>query len=133
MIRRPPRSTRTYTLFPYTTLFRAARWRIGVDLELDLDRPGAVRSRKTQVELARNRVLCQDGLAHRPVHLLLRLCFELEAELSKDFDQRREIRGPLESCIGLPQQKIEILRETRESMQDAQTRVALEKIGRAHV
>src|SRR3546814_2008969 len=84
MIRRPPRSTRTYTLFPYTTLFRAARWRIGVDLELDLDRPGAVRSRKTQVELARNRVLFQDGLAHRPVHLLLRLCFELEAELSND-------------------------------------------------
>src|SRR3546814_16397226 len=24
MIRRPPRSTRTYTLFPYTTLFRSA-------------------------------------------------------------------------------------------------------------
>src|SRR3546814_3586926 len=24
MVRRPPRSTRTYTLFPYTTLFRAA-------------------------------------------------------------------------------------------------------------
>src|SRR3546814_7026689 len=27
MIRRPPRSTRTDTLFPYTTLFRAGRWR----------------------------------------------------------------------------------------------------------
>src|SRR3546814_10304985 len=27
MIRRPPRSTRTYTLFPYTTLFRSCRWR----------------------------------------------------------------------------------------------------------
>src|SRR3546814_20183320 len=30
MIRRPPRSTRTYTLFPYTTLFRSiqiGRWR----------------------------------------------------------------------------------------------------------
>src|SRR3546814_6299940 len=26
MIRRPPRSTRTYTLFPYTTLFRSS-WR----------------------------------------------------------------------------------------------------------
>src|SRR3546814_8263100 len=26
MIRRPPRSTRTDTLFPYTTLFRATRW-----------------------------------------------------------------------------------------------------------
>src|SRR3546814_15361457 len=25
MIRQPPRSTRTYTLFPYTTLFRSAR------------------------------------------------------------------------------------------------------------
>src|SRR3546814_10050149 len=27
MIRRPPRSTRTDTLFPYTTLFRSAIWR----------------------------------------------------------------------------------------------------------
>src|SRR3546814_16955303 len=26
MIRRPPRSTRTYTLFPYTTLFRSPLW-----------------------------------------------------------------------------------------------------------
>src|SRR3546814_1356279 len=30
MIRRPPRSTRTDTLFPYTTLFRSARERRGV-------------------------------------------------------------------------------------------------------
>src|SRR3546814_9671489 len=28
MIRLPPRSTRTYTLFPYTTLFRSQAWRI---------------------------------------------------------------------------------------------------------
>src|SRR3546814_13103513 len=27
MIRRPPRSTRTDTLFPYTTLFRSCSWR----------------------------------------------------------------------------------------------------------
>src|SRR3546814_19727084 len=27
MIRRPPRSTRTDTLFPYTTLFRSLQWR----------------------------------------------------------------------------------------------------------
>src|SRR3546814_7815186 len=27
MIRRPPRSTRTDTLFPYTTLFRSIEWR----------------------------------------------------------------------------------------------------------
>src|SRR3546814_2601220 len=29
MIRRPPRSTRTDTLFPYTTLFRSARFGCG--------------------------------------------------------------------------------------------------------
>src|SRR3546814_16205059 len=31
MIRRPPRSTRTYTLFPYTTLFRSPRWTIMIN------------------------------------------------------------------------------------------------------
>src|SRR3546814_5341297 len=31
MIRRPPRSTRTDTLFPYTTLFRSDGWR-GCDI-----------------------------------------------------------------------------------------------------
>src|SRR3546814_10028577 len=38
MIRRPPRSTRTYTLFPYTTLFRSPRrggvWRIEAGPEI---------------------------------------------------------------------------------------------------
>src|SRR3546814_7909204 len=29
MIRRPPRSTRTDTLFPYTTLFRSTGWKFG--------------------------------------------------------------------------------------------------------
>src|SRR3546814_2584808 len=43
MIRRPPRSTRTDTLFPYTTLFRSLRQRIGPEVErldtlLDADR-----------------------------------------------------------------------------------------------
>src|SRR3546814_10501889 len=34
MIRRPPRSTRTYTLFPYTTLFRSCcTWRLGATPE----------------------------------------------------------------------------------------------------
>src|SRR3546814_7961371 len=32
MIRRPPRSTRTDTLFPYTTLFRSGRGRLVADL-----------------------------------------------------------------------------------------------------
>src|SRR3546814_12025772 len=34
MIRRPPRSTRTDTLFPYTTLFRSARARASLSLAL---------------------------------------------------------------------------------------------------
>src|SRR3546814_10795744 len=34
MIRRPPRSTRTDTLFPYTTLFRSWRWLIDT---IDID------------------------------------------------------------------------------------------------
>src|SRR3546814_13645535 len=33
MIRRPPRSTRTDTLFPYTTLFRSLAERLGQRLE----------------------------------------------------------------------------------------------------
>src|SRR3546814_21058437 len=49
MIRRPPRSTRTDTLFPYTTLFRSSAKRAvqggfawyddGVGMELDLANP----------------------------------------------------------------------------------------------
>src|SRR3546814_12849438 len=35
MIRRPPRSTRTDTLFPYTTLFRSASTFIFLDLKKD--------------------------------------------------------------------------------------------------
>src|SRR3546814_9642657 len=34
MIRRPPRSTRTYTLFPYTTLFRSERLASGATTTL---------------------------------------------------------------------------------------------------
>src|SRR3546814_10973110 len=52
MIRRPPRSTRTDTLFPYTTLFRSARadaarrrHRLGPRLPPDSARLGAARTR----------------------------------------------------------------------------------------
>src|SRR3546814_1404141 len=36
MIRRPPRSTRTDTLFPYTTLFRSALGEVGSDYSRDI-------------------------------------------------------------------------------------------------
>src|SRR3546814_4887989 len=41
MIRRPPRSTRTDTLFPYTTLFRSpAEWIGCGQADIIIDRPG---------------------------------------------------------------------------------------------
>src|SRR3546814_2339861 len=39
MILRPPRSTRTDTLFPYTTLFRSFALRIAVAVNLSIDAP----------------------------------------------------------------------------------------------
>src|SRR3546814_20269396 len=39
MIRRPPRSTRTDTLFPYTTLFRSARLPDGIGRKRRAPRP----------------------------------------------------------------------------------------------
>src|SRR3546814_1407630 len=42
MIRRPPRSTRTDTLFPYTTLFRSREQRRGREQDRKLDRHGVI-------------------------------------------------------------------------------------------
>src|SRR3546814_8863360 len=39
MIRRPPRSTRTDTLFPYTTLFRSARRAFGCQTQAGTQEP----------------------------------------------------------------------------------------------
>src|SRR3546814_4453909 len=48
MLRRPPRSTRTDTLFPYTTLFRSGHDRLPAraERELVLDREGRGRDRR---------------------------------------------------------------------------------------
>src|SRR3546814_20563068 len=53
MIRRPPRSTRTDTLFPYTTLFRSRRRR-------------RRRSRRVVDRLPANAARAQDGLRDDP-------------------------------------------------------------------
>src|SRR3546814_14429360 len=45
MIRRPPRSTRTDTLFPYTTLFRSGEEDVGVwAVDARADRPATLNS-----------------------------------------------------------------------------------------
>src|SRR3546814_9920810 len=38
MLRRPPRSTRTDTLFPYTTLFRSSQQQVVENIDVALDR-----------------------------------------------------------------------------------------------
>src|SRR3546814_18526042 len=50
MVRRPPRSTRTYTLFPYTTLFRSL-WFVRV-LENEPVPDYAGRNRRTNAAIA---------------------------------------------------------------------------------
>src|SRR3546814_18518227 len=63
MIRRPPRSTRTDTLFPYTTLFRSALLdKIGRILWLDTNIPGHL-----VVSDAERRILYSPRIEGKPV------------------------------------------------------------------
>src|SRR3546814_9788389 len=58
MIRRPPRSTRTYTLFPYTTLFRSrSEHAEGAEVRFD--------QRLLLLAIARVHLPDLDDLAHR--------------------------------------------------------------------
>src|SRR3546814_6992250 len=56
MIRRPPRSTRTDTLFPYTTLFRSVKTNVWVREGGQLIRAGTVVGRGTETKLGDVRV-----------------------------------------------------------------------------
>src|SRR3546814_1216187 len=80
MIRRPPRSTRTYTLFPYTTLFRSvaasARSRIAAALRKRPKGFGSRRDAEAQRRKKRATARRQDGNGgpRRGLSALLRLC-----------------------------------------------------------
>src|SRR3546814_13719512 len=87
MIRRPPKSTRTYTLFPYPTLFRSIlRQRIA---QLDEEIGGLraqIESQRVQlslieVELADVAGLVDKGLERRPRLLALQ---RTQAEINGD-------------------------------------------------
>src|SRR3546814_6832202 len=79
MIRRPPRSTRTDTLFPYTTLFRSDTFELismlygQIEEEIRSDAPGAALIRRLQLPLLR--VALQDRAffvrGHHPARRLL--------------------------------------------------------------
>src|SRR3546814_3606880 len=60
MIRRPPRSTRTDTLFPYTTLFRSTRLseqaiRVLVVIDRQIDQLAVIRRWMEIIDIARRR------------------------------------------------------------------------------
>src|SRR3546814_19280222 len=95
MIRRPPRSTRTYTLFPYTTLFRSLVAAGGVDQLRDhvVQRLGLERR---QVE-------------QRQVGLLARLDradHMIEADRLRPAQRGRAPRGEGAERLGLPRHRL---------------------------
>src|SRR3546814_13764376 len=61
MIRRPPKSTRTYTLFPYTTLFRSMAlnnsWRSGTQTSM-ISHCGGIASPAKAFSVASVTVIC---------------------------------------------------------------------------
>src|SRR3546814_9029177 len=71
MIQRPPRSTRTYTLFPYTTLFRSGPLTTAWRIQQDEGRPGLVcvciaidsrRGERTPIDEPQSNLVVQIGL-----------------------------------------------------------------------
>src|SRR3546814_2437275 len=62
MIRRPPRSTRTDTLFPYTTLFRSVSGRsLAPQFDRQFLRGGDLGSAQGAIGTAARDILCIDG------------------------------------------------------------------------
>src|SRR3546814_11218712 len=90
MIRRPPRSTRTDTLFPYTTLFRSAgQARVAFE-----DRQVRLGQRHLQV--------VEHGAEERPVARHLRESFaaiRIDTMLQRVADARSEERRVGKECV----------------------------------
>src|SRR3546814_4953378 len=93
MIRRPPRSTRTDTLFPYTTLFRSVSNLAGADPERQRAE-GAVRARVTIPAGQRHSWLSQAELGTNDMHDAL-----VRAVESKEFNRSEEHTSELQSLM----------------------------------
>src|SRR3546814_7290831 len=73
MILRPPRSTRTDTLFPYTTLFRSGRQRTAADERLErggegldtAEQRGGIRNLRRERVASRRELVTLDGILRR--------------------------------------------------------------------
>src|SRR3546814_5564251 len=70
MIRRPPRSTRTDTLFPYTTLFRSDRLDVAAGLQAE-QRAAVMQQVELDVAAAPNQLVASLRLGPAIVHVPL--------------------------------------------------------------
>src|SRR3546814_19667969 len=95
MIRRPPRSTRTDTLFPYTTLFRSLRVR-AFELVVDPEGDGHIDAQFAD----RQRCVEQRGEAGElPLDLAVLIIGDEPCEGAVEIVmQRRALRGELEAA-----------------------------------
>src|SRR3546814_7461671 len=113
MIRRPPRSTRTDTLFPYTTLFRSRN--VELRSEVDAMRATLSDSQTEKDRVAQARAMLGDRLQ------------EVEDALAEVRGEKRQLEmtvGELRSDIA----------HSREELATAATiQSDLSEIGRAHV
>src|SRR3546814_8498650 len=109
MIRRPPRSTRTDTLFPYTTLFRSAKAELAVSKDRDDLARGALSAKRRATERIED--------ARRELK-------QVDAEVGKLDDDIGKLRAKLSEAR--QRQKTITLRS-----QSASSRI--KQIGRAHV
>src|SRR3546814_5031395 len=87
MLRRPPRSTRTHTLFPYTTLFRSSRCLAAFDSVVTV--PSADRDAASEIlaRVRRLRNLHSTALSARPV------------EVARALDRSEEHTSELQSIM----------------------------------
>src|SRR3546814_16504524 len=108
MIRRPPRSTRTDTLFPYTTLFRSCR-----DIDDALDRSALRREPAPQADVGeaadRGR---RKPEQQRPVTGILRLIEILDACDNASLVECRDFLPVADDCRNLAAQGAQARRDT---------------------
>src|SRR3546814_2207982 len=127
MIRRPPRSTRTDTLFPYTTLFRSDRARfraLPVRRAVRRARADLWRGKRALCPLWR----CVAGADPRLLLLAREPAPRARAQVGLE---RRAVRGALRPCgVDPPAQ---VVGEARKGLGDPRPVLARREIGRAHV
>src|SRR3546814_4675268 len=93
MLRRPPRSTRTDTLFPYTTLFRS-----------NTSMVASMRAAKLSWSQGRNSSPCRNGYTVRPTSSRLRramrrLCWKQQAIHADAVNRSEEHTSELQSLM----------------------------------